>query len=309
MKDVFYRRGPIFNVSGEYPWSVSHAQVPFGFPLDSKTVRVYFSTRDDQNRSVATFLEYEGDNPKNITYVHNKICLGLGELGTFDDRGAMISCVIEHGGKLYMYFTGWNIGVDVPYRLAIGLAISSDGGLTFERYSKGPIMDRSVYDPGFCCTPYVLKEDDRWRMYYLSGVEWIPSEHPEPRYHVKYAESEDGLNWVRKGEVSLDFDDFDAVGNQTVLYEDGIYKMFYSYRKAEGYRTDPNTAYRLGYAISEDGIHFTPRNDLFEIVGERQDWEMIMSAYPRVYMWKGKKHMLYNGNGFGRSGFGYATSE
>ena len=309
-KEIFHRKGLIFKVDKNHDWMYSHAQVPFGFPLDDKTVRVYFSTRDKQNRSVATFLEFDGDNPKNVTYVYNKICLGLGELGAFDDRGAMISCIVEHEDKLYMYYTGWNTGTDVPYRLSIGLAISSDG-LTFERYGDGPIMDRSVYDPAYCCTPYVMKIDGKWKMWYLSGVKWrIHDGCPEPYYHVKYAESADGINWVREGKVALDFsDDLDAVGNQTVIFEDGIYKMYYSYRKVKGYRTDPKTAYRLGYAVSQDGVHFIPRDDLFEIVGERGKWETIMNAYPRVYTFRDKKYMLYNGNGFGTSGFGHAVCD
>ena len=308
-REVFKRKGLIFKVDNNHDWMYSHAQVPFGYPLNEQTVRIYFATRDNQNRSVATFIECEGDNPQNITYVHNKICLGLGELGTFDERGAMISCLVEHEDKLYMYYTGWNIGVDVPYRLSIGLAVSSDNGLTFERYSNGPILDRSIYDPAYCCTPYVMKIDGKWKMWYLSGVKWkIHDNHPEPYYHVKYADSLDGIDWERVGKVSLDFDDdIDAIGNQTIIYEDNIYKMYYSYRKAYGYRSDPTKAYRLGYAISYDGIKFTPRNDLFEITGERDEWETIMNAYPRIYTFKGKKYLLYNGNGFGKSGFGYAV--
>ena len=309
-KENFERKGLIFKVDKNHDWMFSHAQVPYGYPLDEKKVRIYFATRDNQNRCVATFLDVDGNDPKKILYIHNKICLGLGELGMFDERGSMISCLVENENKLFMYYTGWNIGVDTPYRLAIGVAVSEDNGLTFKRYSNGPILDRSKYDPAYCCTPYVLKINGKWKMWYLSGVKWeLINNHPEPFYHVKYAESDNGINWVRNGIVSLDFDeDIDAIGNHTVVYEDGIYKMYYSYRKVKDYRTDPKAAYKLGFAISEDGLKFTPRNDLFEIIGNREPWESIMNAYPRLYTFNGKRYMLYNGNGFGTSGFGYAIN-
>jgi hypothetical protein len=32
-----------------------------------------------------------------------------------------------------------------------------------------------------------------------------------------------------------------------------------------------------------------------------------MIAYPYVYEYGGRKYMVYNGNGFGKSGFGFAV--
>mgnify|MGYP001246220586 CR=1 FL=1 len=309
---IWNKKSHIFKVDGNFGWMHSHAQVPFGYLVDSNTLRIYYATRDKINRCVATFIDVDPSDPSKIKYIHGDICLGLGKIGMFDERGAMISCVVEHQNLLYMYYTGWNIGVDTPYRLSIGIAVSDDGGITFKRYSDGPIMDRSIYDPGYCCTPYVLKIGGIWKMWYLSGVKWeIINNHPEPYYHVKYAESKDGIIWYRRGQVSLDFDEeIDAIGNHTVIFEDNIYKMYYSYRKVtEDYRTNPESAYRLGYALSKDGITFTPRNDLFEINGARETWEKTMNAYPRVYDHNDKRYIFYNGNGFGRSGFGYAISE
>ena len=59
--------------------------------------------------------------------------------GPFDDSGAMPSCIVNRGGQKYLYYIGWNRGVTVPSRNSIGLAISDDGGLTFERAYEGPV--------------------------------------------------------------------------------------------------------------------------------------------------------------------------
>ncbi|HWY10648.1 MAG TPA: hypothetical protein VN026_04940 [Bacteroidia bacterium] len=305
------RKGLVYKPELKTEWSQSHAQVPFGFPINENTLRIYFATRDKKSRSVPTFIEVDSEDPRNIKYIHDNYCLSLGALGMHDESGVMPSCFIRVEDKIYMYYTGWNIGGNVSYRAAIGLAISEDNGITFKRYSDGPIIDRSVFDPCFACQPFVLKTDSIWKMWYISCTKWeMINNHPEPYYHVKYAESNDGINWERKGLISLDYDkETDAIGNPTVLYEKGLYKMFYSYRKADGYRVDPISGYKLGYAESVDGIKFIPKNNEIEMTGKREDWEEIMNAYPHVLTCSGKLIMLYNGNGFGNSGFGYAINE
>jgi len=310
-KMVFIRKGLIFRVSPDCDWRQSHAQIPFAWPADDGKVRFYFSTRDINNRSTMTFIETEAERPKDIVYVHNKQCINLGRLGMFDDCGVMASWLIRHDDKIYLYYSGWNLGGTVAYRIGIGLAISYDNGITFERYGQAPILDRSTFDPSWCAQPCIMKQGDRWKMWYLSCTKWeMIDNHPEPFYNVKYAESNDGIKWNRTGETCLDYDDFtNAIGRPAVFFEDGIYKMYYSYRSASRYRSDPSRSYRLGYAVSRDGRRFERRNDLFEIVGPRGEWESIMNEYCHLYKHGGKKYLIYNGNGFGESGFGFAVSD
>lgn len=302
------RKGIIYKPTIKTEWSQSHAQVPFGYPLNEKILRIYFATRDLKNRSVTTFIEVDSQNLSNVKYIHNTYCLGVGKIGMHDESGAMPSCFVDVGDKIYLYYTGWNVGGGVSYRTAIGLAISEDKGITFKRYSDGPIIDRSIYDPCFACQPFVLKTENKWQMWYLSCTKWeIINNHPEPFYHVKHAVSEDGINWIRKGQISLDYDnEIDAVGNPTIIHENNVFKMYYSYRKADGYRLNPDSAYKLGYAESIDGILFETKIKEIELCGEKDEWESIMCAYPHVLNYNENGLMLYNGNGFGKSGFGYA---
>ncbi len=306
----FQRQGLIYKVANDHEWMQSHCQTPFALKTDEDTVRIYFATRDVRQRSVTCFIECEAENPRTVKYVHSKPCLDLGKIGTFDDSGSMPSWFIPNGREFFLYYSGWNAGGSVPYRLGIGLAISTDGGVTFRRFSEGPLLDRSIHDTSWCAQPCVMKEKGGWRMWYLSCSKWETIKgRLEPFYNVKYAESKDGLYWEKTGQVSLDFDDFtNAIGRPVVIFEDGRYKMFYSYRSATDYRTDPNRGYRLGYAESTDGVLFAKKNDLFSIDGVRGDWETIMNEYCHIYDHKNKRYMVYNGNGFGQSGFGYAVS-
>jgi len=302
------KKGLIFAPDNNFGWMVSHASIPIADEIRDNRLRIYFGTRDKQGRSLPAYIEVEADNPQNILYMHHKPILPLGKLGTFDDDGVMPSWIVNHNDSKYLYYIGWNRQVTVPYRLAIGLAISKDGGNSYHKYSEGPICDRALDEPYFNTTPCVLVKQNAWRMWYASCTKWeIIDERPEPLYHVRYAESVDGIHWIKSGRVCIDYDDFtDAIACPCVYLENGVYKMFYSYRSATGYRTDAQRSYRLGYAESVDGINWVRKDDEVGIDRSESGWDCEMMEYCYIYEHKGKKYLLYNGNGFGKSGFGYA---
>ena len=98
--------------------------------------------------------------------------LAPGALGTFDDRGVTTSCLVHVGGGSYLFYTGWSLGVTVPFYLSVGVAVSEDGGRTFERLSAAPLLDRSPADPYLTASPFVLRDGPLWRMWYVSGAGW-----------------------------------------------------------------------------------------------------------------------------------------
>jgi hypothetical protein len=304
------KKGLIFAPNQNHDWMVSHAQVPLVDRVNSEVLRIYFGTRDKDNRTVTTFIEVDVADPIHVSYVHDRPVLGLGELGCFDDCGAMPSWIVDQGSDKYLYYTGWNTSTTVPYRNSIGLALSQDGGKTFSRVYDGPILDRTYREPHFCAVPCVLVEDGRWRMWYLSGVKWdVFNDKPEPRYHIKYAESADGVNWDRRGIVCIDFKSEAEAGivRPSVMREGGVYKMWYSYRGLEHYRTDKRSSYRIGYAESHDGVEWTRKDEDLGLDISPTGWDSEMVAYPYVQAHGRTKYMFYNGNGFGKSGFGYAV--
>jgi len=303
------KKGLIFVPDNNFDWMVSHASIPIVDRVDNNVLRVYFGTRDKQGRSLPAYIEVEADNLQNILYVHDKPVLSLGKLGTFDEDGVMPSWIVNHGNIKYLYYIGWNRRVTVPYHLSIGLAISDDGGKSFSKYSEGPICDRAMDEPYFNTTPCVLVvEDTTWRMWYASCTRWeIINGRPEPFYNVKHAESSDGIHWKKSSQVCIDYDDFtNAIGRPCVYIENGMYRMFYSYRSARDYRTDPKQSYRLGYAESPDGISWQRKDNEVGIDRSDDGWDSEMIEYCYTYQ-HSRRYMFYNGNGFGKSGFGYAV--
>jgi hypothetical protein len=303
------KKGLIFKPDNNSDWMVSHASIPVADSVNDDVLRIYFGTRDKEGRSFPTYLEVLADDPREIRYVHDQPILSLGKLGTFDDNGIMPSWIVNHGSKKYLYYIGWNPQVTVAYRLSIGLAISEDGGKSFSKYSEGPICDRDVDEPYFNTAPCVIVDGPSWKMWYVSCTGWeMINKRPEPRYHIKYALSDDGIHWQRTNQVCIDYDSFtDAIGRPCVFVTNGMYRMLYSYRSIQNYRTDPGQSYRLGYAESSDGIHWLRRDNEVGIEKSATAWDSEMLEYSHVLMSKRGMYLFYNGNGFGQSGFGYAV--
>jgi hypothetical protein len=309
---LWTKRGLIYATSGEFEWSHSHAQVPVVDPAEGGVWRIYYASRDRQNRARVSYLEVEAENPGRVLYVHPEPILPLGPLGTFDDCGVMPASLVRVDESThYLYFIGLTVGGTVPYQNALGLAVSRDGGRTFERLGDGPIFGPTLTEPYFTGTTCVRREDGIWKSWYLSCTKWEMFEgKPEPFYDIKYAESEDGVEWRRSARVAISLRDDGEAGlvSPSVIFERGRYRMWYARRKLAHYRTDRTTSYRIGYAESSDGIEWTRRDDAAAIDVSETGWDSAMIAYPNVIVGRdNRKFMFYNGNGFGQSGFGYAT--
>lgn len=308
---VWQRRGLIYQADARLPWARSHAQIPTVASVDQDVLRILFSSRDAQNRSWIARLDARATRPTDILHVASDPVLGLGKAGTFDDCGMMPSSVVEHGGVHYLYYIGWNVRNTVPYHNSVGLALSEDGGLHYRRLFEGPIMDRTAEEPYFCATTCVRVEDGLWRNWYLSCTGWDEIDgKPEPRYHLKYAESHDGIHWKREGRIAIDYADADEGGivRASVQKLGNTWHMWFSCRAQNGYRTQESASYRIGYAQSDDGIVWRREDHRAGIELAASGWDSFMLAYPEVYQLDGRLYMLYNGNGFGATGFGYAEA-
>jgi hypothetical protein len=310
-----WKRCGLIHSPGTQPgreWSVSHAQCPTPDLLEESRLRIYFGTRDGQNRTRPTFIDVDPNHPERIQHVHDRPVLELGELGCFDDAGVMPFCVLNVEGAKLLYYAGWNTSTTVPYRISIGVAVSEDGGESFRRLHQGPILDRTVDEPHFCSTPFVVRELGQWRMWYLSCRGWrVLNRRPEPQYDVRSARSADGIHWEREGSIAIGIEvPEEAIARPWVLPGVNHWQMWYCRRSLDGYRTDKKSSYRIGYAESADnGETWTRLDRLGGLDASELDWDAEMAAYPATYAQGGRLFLLYNGNGFGRSGFGYAVSE
>lgn len=298
--------GKVFEPRNNFDWMTTHAAVPFVAQTAGDNIKVFFSTRNGSQESAIGFVSFN-INTLEIIEISDTPVLSKGELGCFDDSGVMGCCVVNVGSVDRMYYIGWNLGVTVPFRNSIGFADSKDRGLTFHKPYAGPIIDRSKDEPHFVASNCVMHDKDRFKIWYLSCTGWFRDDSGKVihKYHIKYAESADGIDWNRKGVIAIDYlDECEyAISVPRVVKElDGLYSMWFSSRATKEIST-----YRIKYAESVDGITWIRKDSEVGLDVSADGWDSEMICYPFVFDHKGQRYMLYNGNGYGRTGFGLAV--
>jgi len=282
----------------------SHAQLPTALVLSGK-VSIFFASRDLNKHLSVDFVGLLLDGEKvNFSEYSAQPVLTPGGIGCFDEHGVFPASIVKSNEKYFMYYIGWNQGVEAPlFYASIGVAISQDGE-HFVKHSLAPIMSRSAYDPCLVTSPHVYIDKGIWRMTYVSGTAWSRKSDGtlQSHYHIKYAESRNGIDWERDGSVAIDFSpgETNIARSWVTKLSDNSYKMWFSFVNATIGR------YRIGYAESTDG-KFWNRNDAKSGIDVDDAQARDMICYPCVFDFCNKRYMVYNGDSFGKNGFGIAV--
>jgi hypothetical protein len=292
------------------------AQAPQALLCDG-FIRVFFSTRtlDTRNNkylSHIAFVDMRKDFGE-IIRVSDKTVIPLGEMGCFDEHGIFPMNVVRHGDAVLGYTCGWSRRVSVSIETSIGLAISHDNGATFQRIGAGPILSSSLHEPFLVGDGFVKVIGNTFHMWYIFGTAWKTSAlatQPDRTYKIGHAVSKDGFNWTKdeaRQIISSRLGEGESQALPTVVRIGDVYHMFFCYRQSVDFRTNSSRAYRIGHAFSEDLNHWTRDDELLPLMGDPGEWDADMQCYPHAFECDGRVYMLYNGNEFGRFGFGAAV--
>ncbi len=300
---MWQKIGRIFT-PGRADWMVTHAQNPLPEPLGGWVFRVHFASRDGLNRARGGYFDVDLRRPFDTLAVSEMPTLDLGELGAFDDCGVMPSSLVDLPGERRLYYTGWSKAVEVPFSFHIGLAVSVNGGLTYRRASRAPVLGRTHHDPFITGAPYVLLEQGLFRMWYISATKWEKTpEQPKPKhyYTVKYAESVDGLSWHTSDHLCIDYVRDEYAIARPVVFKDGDrYHMWFTFRGG-------HDTYRVGTAESDDGVHWRRSAEPLGLDVASSGWDSNMICYAHPLRYDGALYALYNGNDYGLTGVGLAV--
>lgn len=305
--------GRVFVPDGRLAWMKHYAQVPTPVLLSDR-IRIFFTTRPDPDSSgdfvsYTTFLDVAINDPTKILYVHGDPVLPLGDLGSFDQFGVMPCCAVPCGEALWLYYVGWARTRGVPWQSSVGLAISEDNGLTFQRYGKGPILTRTPQEPYVQGSPFVLEFEKVKHLWYLSGTSWLAiDERVESIYRLMHATSSDGVVWVRDGIECVEaiYED-ECQARPSVIIEGSRAHMWFSYRHGVDFR-NPQRGYGIGYAFSDNLSTWTRCDELAGITKSIYGWDSGMISYPSILKINNRYLMFYCGNQMGKEGFGVAVS-
>ena len=291
-KIKWQKKGLVIKPNPDIWWMRTHAMLPTPHHIKDSLYRIYFAGRNDQNQSHIGYALIDMNDPETVLEYAQDAVLAPGRLGAYDDNGVLPSCLVPDGEDLLMYIIGFKPGGTTRMDLFGGLAISHDQGKNFTRWSEAPIIGSSRVNPFINTAPWVLKEENEFKMYYVSGIEWVHAD--LPRYNIQMASSKDGKEWLREGHIAIDFAPGEnALARPYVIKENGIYRLWFS-SKGEFYLPR--------YAESLDGLNWTRYDDAVALLPSLGGPDEEMICYPAVIKHNQKHIMFYNGNGYGKNG-------
>ncbi len=279
-----------------------------------ETNRVYVSVRRPDGtgvvRSTVGYVDFSQDFSTVLGVCASDV-VTLGDFGCFDEHGIFPMNVVAAGDSIYGYTCGWSRRRSVPIEMAIGRVVSVDGGHTFSREFIGPVLSASQYEPFLVGDPCVLFVREKWHMWYIFGIRWTESAGgvPERTYRIGHRTSEDGLSWNTHEpgkQIIRALSDTEAQAMPSVVMLDGLAYMFFCFRDTFDFRSNSANSYRLGLAVSEDLEDWT--RVPFDCREFSAEWDAEMACYPNIHVQDDEVRLLYNGNSFGRNGFGMAKT-
>jgi sucrose-6-phosphate hydrolase SacC (GH32 family) len=297
--------GLVWGPDGSSPKAKSHAMVPTPFRLNDQVIRIYVTCLDEKGRGRPWYVDVKANDPKSILDISSSPLLEIGSPGHFDDNGVITTSVVRIDRNLiYMYFSGVELCKQVRYRIFSGLAISQDNGNTFSRYQTTPILDRSAGEEFFRSGLYVIRDNNIFKSWYVSGNKWTNLNGKNmPVYALRYLESTDGINWSNSGKICLELTEEDehGFGRPWIQMSDtNKYHLFYSIRKKS------LSAYRLGYAESLDGQSWMRKDRAIGLDVSHGSFDSNAIMYSSTITIDSQIYCFYNGNNFGELGFGLA---
>ena len=295
---VWEKLGQVYYMKVAHGFLKSHASNPLPIHLKDDIYRVFFSGRDEDNKSSVGYVDIDIITRK-VLNDQREVVFKYGDSESFYSHGVSIGNVYEVNDDQFILFMGWNIRNNEHWRGDIGqLKLIDNEHLQIT--SEIPFMSTDEIDTVSLSYPFVIFHEGIYKMWYGTTLTWT-SENDEMIHVINYATSLDGKNWEKHGlAIPYELGVAQAFSRPTVIIDELGYHMWYSYRSGTGEK------YRIGYAFSLDGLKWERKHDEIGIDVSENGWDSEMICYPFVLEHKGETYMLYNGNQYGKEGFGIA---
>ncbi|WP_026345421.1 glycoside hydrolase family protein [Novispirillum itersonii] len=286
----------------DLPWFKRNVMVPVPYLRRDGVLRIFLSLCDQDNVSRIGYVDVNPNNPQEILGYSRTPVLDIGVPGAFDDSGVLPASLVVDGDRLVLFYSAYQLLKKAPYAIFTGMAVSTDDGDSFTRLSGVPVLERR--DDELLMRSSAVCQPDRngFRLWYAAGAGWDSFGGKDvPRYDIQVLTSADLHRWdaVPQTAISLGRDEI-GLTVPSVWREDGLYKVIYSVRHRE-------KGYRLGYAESIDGTHFTRQDSLVGLDVSLTGWDSEMVCFANRITCGGRTYLFYCGNHYGLDGMGCAV--
>ncbi len=299
------KQGLVFDTArqGVGGWMRHSALTPTPWRMDGETIRVYAGFRDDEGVSRIGYVDVLADDPSVVRRVSSAPVLDVGRGGCFDDNGMILGDVVDGPGGLHLFYVGFQRVARAKFLAFTGLALSTDGGESFQRVQDTPILDRAPGRSTIGAVHSAMFDGAQWRLWYAVGDDWeFIDGRPFPRYHIRCVTTRDLADIPRDDHVCLlprgsEY----RIGRPRVYRMDGRYAMVFTRGNVTG-------EYFPGLAFSDDGIGWERRDEALGIALSDSGWDSRTLCYPALIRRGDDVLMFYNGNDMGLDGFGVAVA-
>ena len=288
---------------------IGYCKSPQVLPVADR-IRVYFclALRDGiYVKSRPAFCEFN-DSFDTLLDVSDLRVLQDGQLGTFDEHGVFPFSPLILENNFYALTTGWSRRLSVDVELNVGLVESFDGGRTFCRsFGAGPLLGATPEEPFLIGDAFVRNFNEKLHMWYIRGLDWTENSQgiPQRKYKITHATSDNLTSWQRQSALCFpDEPNNICEALPSVCWYENRYHMVYCSRDQFDFRSNikSNKNYRLRHAVSVDLENWEEIKNSFRMSYGDFDWQM--QCYPHIFVSNGRLKVIYNGSGFGESGFG-----
>jgi hypothetical protein len=296
------KRGLVWGPDAFAPWAAHSALQPTPHLVEGGPLRVYAGLRDAGGRGSVGFVDLDPTDPSRVLRVAETPALAPAAAGAFAVDGVVPAAVVADGDALRLYYAGYLRRSDVRFQVFGGLALSHDGGETFAARSSEPVMPPTAEGALFRVVHSIRRDGARWRAWYGAGSEFRQGAAKTlPVYDIRHCESPDGIAFPEAGTVCIPpTGDEHRVGRPWVVPSAHGYEMYFG-------AGSERVPYRLAYATSADGVRWARDDAALGLEPSPEGWDSEMIAYPAVVAAGSDTYLFYNGNDYGRAGFGYAV--
>ena len=277
----------------------THLANPTPIHLGDSIFAIYFSARDDLNRSSVGVVTLDLESFE-VKQVSSEPVIQHGSPDSFFGDGVGLGSIYTVDDVLHMTFMGWQTAGLDHWRGDIGsFQLASVTGTV--KNSVRRILTVNSVDRISLSYPFVQKlNPSKFRMWYGSTHTWDAG-NGEMLHPIHYADSADGYSWEPMGlAVPFVLGKYQAFSRPTVLSTTRMgTHMWYSVRSNVN-------KYRIAHSWSLDGVIWTAPDEELGLAATGLGWESNMVCYPSVFCFNDSIFMLYNGNGYGQSGIGLA---
>ena len=293
--------GLIYKHDEPNSWWNSHTMAPTAILINESIIRIFIGCWDKNKISRIGYIDVCAKNPLKIKNISKNSVLSIGADGSFDENGVFPGHANIFNGKVFLYYTGFQLGIKVRHFNFGGLAISHNEGKKFSKVSNVPILDRQNEGYIVRAGQSSIKLKKKFLSVYSAGSKWIEvNKKLRPVYDIYLQYSKDGINYKKSGEKILEnnLDIEHGLGRPQIIKLKKNYFIFYTRRML-------NMKYNMGYATSNDLVNWKRIDDI-NLHHSNNSWDSNMIYFPSICETKEKVFLFYCGNNFGEEGIGVA---